>query len=165
MRFQVYLRTTGKGGETSLFSESISHRKEKGGRKKKRFVLIEDLFESATLATLSLTLSCLQSTLLDKVRRQLFFFYVVASILVGLFLGLAEPGEEGGDGFQGDAFARLLCRVFAGFPFVEGFLFNHVLVVQSVEEHQQQVCRDGTQRREISGSSTNRRIYKHIKVI
>lgn len=59
--------------------------------------------------------------------------------VVRLVLGLAEPSEEGGDGLEGHALAQLLGGVFAGLPLIEGLLFDHVLVVQSVKEHPQQI--------------------------
>lgn len=68
-----------------------------------------------------------------------FFFFLV---FIRLLFCLPEPGEKGCDRFQGHTFSRLLCRVFAGLPLVEGLLFNNILVVQGIEEHPQQVCRD-----------------------
>lgn len=55
--------------------------------------------------------------------------------VVGLVLVLTEPSEEGGDGLEGHALALLLGGVFAGLPLVEGLLFDHVFVIQSVKEH------------------------------
>lgn len=69
-----------------------------------------------------------------------------SSVLVGLLFGVAEEGEEAGDGFQGYAFARLLCRIFAGLPLVEDLLVDHILVVKTVEEHQQEAWRNRAQR-------------------
>ena len=59
--------------------------------------------------------------------------------VVRLDVGLPEPGEEGGDGLEGYALALLLGRVLAGAPLLKGLLLDHVLVVQSVKEHPQQV--------------------------
>lgn len=62
-----------------------------------------------------------------------------ALAVVGLVLGLAEPSEEGSDGLEGHALALLLGGVFARLPLVEGLLFDHVLVVEGVKEHPQQI--------------------------
>lgn len=59
--------------------------------------------------------------------------------VVGLVLSLAEPSKEGSDRLEGHTLALLLGRVFARFPLVEGLLFDHVLIVQSVKEHPQQI--------------------------
>lgn len=64
----------------------------------------------------------------------------VRLFLVRLLLSLAQPGEEGGDWFQGHTFPRLLCRVFAGLPFVKGLFLNDIFVIQGVKEHPEQVC-------------------------
>lgn len=62
-----------------------------------------------------------------------------ALAVIRFVLGFAQPGKEGGDGFERDALALLLGRVFAGLPSIEALLFDHVLVVQHVEKHPQQI--------------------------
>lgn len=59
--------------------------------------------------------------------------------VIGFILGFAEPREEGSDGLQGHALPLLFGGVFAGLPLVEGLLFDHVFIVECVEEHSQQI--------------------------
>lgn len=65
-----------------------------------------------------------------------------SSIVLGLLLRLPQPGEEGRHRLEGHAFALLLGRVFAGLPLVERVLRDDVLVVQTVEEHPEEICRN-----------------------
>lgn len=135
-----------------MFSESVPQRK---GKKKKIKILSSLRIDSSLpLAILSTTVrSRMQSPPLPCLCQKggggrggggSFQFSLL--VLVRLLLCLTEPGEEGGDGFQGHTFACLLCGVLAGFPLVEGLLFNDVLVVQRVKEHPQQICGDKAQR-------------------
>lgn len=80
--------------------------------------------------------------------------------VVRLVLGLAEPREEGSDGLEGHTFPQLLGRVFAGLPLVEGLLFDHVLVVQSVEKHAQQICDRERQKESLSSCLCASRLPK-----
>jgi len=69
------------------------------------------------------------------------FYYAgsPSSIVFRLLLRLPQPGEEGRDGLERHAFALLLRGVFARLPLVERVLRDHVLVVQTVEEHPEKV--------------------------
>lgn len=63
------------------------------------------------------------------------------SIILRLFLGLPQPGEESGYRLESHTFAQLLRRVLAGLPLVKSVLRDDVLVIQTVKEHPEQVRR------------------------
>lgn len=71
------------------------------------------------------------------------------SIVFRLLFGLPQPGEEGRDGLEGHAFARLLGGVFARLPPVESVLGDDVLVVETVKEHPEEVWRWRKSRMEV----------------
>lgn len=65
----------------------------------------------------------------------------LSSIIFRLLLRLPQPSEEGRDRLESHALTLLLRRVFARLPLVEGVLGDYVLVVQTVKEHPEKVCR------------------------
>lgn len=64
-----------------------------------------------------------------------------SSIILRLLLRFPQPGEERRHGLEGHALTLLLGRVFARLPLVESVLGDDVLVVQTVKEHPEEVCK------------------------
>lgn len=65
----------------------------------------------------------------------------LSSIILRLLLRLPKPSEEGRDRLESHTLTLLLRRVFACLPLVEGVLGDDVLIVQTVKEHPEKVCR------------------------
>lgn len=74
------------------------------------------------------------------------FHYAVSrespsSIILRLLLGFPQPSEERGDGLEGHTFPVLLGRVFARLPLIKSVLWDDILIIQTVEEHPEKICK------------------------
>lgn len=80
---------------------------------------------------------------LKKYLNCFFCFLCVFEVLVilGLLFCFPQPREKCCDRFEGHALAILLCRVLAALPFIEGILWDHLLVIQAIKKHPEQICK------------------------
>lgn len=80
---------------------------------------------------------------LKKYLNCFFCFFCVFEVLVilGLLFCFPQPREKCCDRFEGHALPILLCRVLAALPFIEGILWDHLLVIQAIKKHPEQICK------------------------
>lgn len=80
---------------------------------------------------------------LKKYLNCFFCFFCVFEVLVilGLLFCFPQPREKCCDRLEGHALPILLCRVLAALPFIEGILWDHLLVIQAIKKHPEQICK------------------------
>lgn len=83
---------------------------------------------------------------LKKYLNCFFCFVCVFEVLVilRLLFCFPKPREKRCDRFEGYALPVLFSRVLAALPFVEGILWYHLLIIQAIKKHPEQICKTVT---------------------